>query len=84
MNAPIAAFAVDVDGTLLNPAHRLTAARRAAVERLRRYGVLVVLATARYPAAVRAIQEELAWSASLSSPAKGPLSRAARALAWRW
>lgn len=55
----IGAFAVDVDGTLLDRSFRVTRRVRSSVERLRRHGVSVVLATSRYPAAVRAVQEEL-------------------------
>jgi Cof subfamily protein (haloacid dehalogenase superfamily) len=48
-------FAIDVDGTLLDSAHELKPAVRAAVCRLAASGVLTVLATARGPQAVRDI-----------------------------
>ncbi len=52
-------FATDVDGTLLDPRHEVTGRVAAAIHRLRGRGVHVVLATARYPAAIYAIQERL-------------------------
>ncbi|MEI7743289.1 MAG: HAD family hydrolase [Chloroflexota bacterium] len=55
----IRALAVDVDGTLLDPAHRVRPAVRDAVVRLAVAGVPVILASARFPGAMRAIQAEL-------------------------
>lgn len=47
-------MAFDVDGTLLNPGHKLSPAVVAAVGRLRADGVLVVLASSRPPVALQA------------------------------
>lgn len=55
----IAALAVDVDGTLLNPDHRISDAVAAAVADLRAAGVKVILASARYPGSMLGIQAEL-------------------------
>jgi len=57
--ARITALAVDVDGTLLDPMHRIRPAVRDAVARLTVAGVPVILASARFPGAMRAIQDEL-------------------------
>jgi Cof subfamily protein (haloacid dehalogenase superfamily) len=55
----IAALAIDVDGTLLDPGHRIRPAVRDAVRRVADAGVDVILASARYPGALHAIQGEL-------------------------
>lgn len=55
----IEALAADIDGTLLDRSHRLTPRTKDAVSRLVQQGVHVILATSRYPAAVRAIHQEL-------------------------
>jgi Cof subfamily protein (haloacid dehalogenase superfamily) len=55
----ISVVATDIDGTLLNPVHRISPAVRAAVARLSAAGVTVILASARFPGAMRAIQVEL-------------------------
>lgn len=57
--ARIRALAVDVDGTLLDPTHRIRPAVRDAVARLTAAGVPVILASARFPGAMIAIQAEL-------------------------
>jgi Cof subfamily protein (haloacid dehalogenase superfamily) len=55
----IAALAIDVDGTLLDPDHRIRPAVRDAVRRVADAGVDVILASARFPGALHAIQGEL-------------------------
>jgi Cof subfamily protein (haloacid dehalogenase superfamily) len=55
----IAALAIDVDGTLLDPDHRIRPAVRDAVGRVADAGVDVILASARFPGALHAIQGEL-------------------------
>ncbi|HEX6887715.1 MAG TPA: HAD hydrolase family protein [Candidatus Nanopelagicales bacterium] len=52
---PIRLVAVDVDGTLLDGAHRVSPANAAAVRAARSRGVRVVLVTARPPIALRAV-----------------------------
>ena len=52
-------IALDVDGTLLTPDHKITTATRESVSRVRAAGVTVVVASARGPAALRPILEEL-------------------------
>jgi Cof subfamily protein (haloacid dehalogenase superfamily) len=56
---PIEALAVDVDGTLLDPQHRIRPAVREAVAELTAAGVTVIVASARYPGALRAIQDSI-------------------------
>lgn len=55
----VRAIAVDVDGTLLDPSHRVTPAAARAIQRLRVDGVLVVVTTSRYPPAVEPILREV-------------------------
>ena len=55
----IAALAVDVDGTLLDPHHLIRPAVRDAVAQITAAGVTVIVASARFPGALRAIQEGL-------------------------
>jgi len=52
--------AIDVDGTLLTSRHEVTAATAAAIERVRRAGVEVVLTTSRPPRALWPILDRLA------------------------
>src|SRR6516225_1691849 len=59
---PIRMVAVDVDGTLLDSAHRLRAAARDALGQLSASGVKVVLATARGPKALTMILNQLHFS----------------------
>lgn len=54
-----AAMALDVDGTLLDPDHRLRPVTVEAVHRLRADGVLVVIASSRPPVALRAVAVDL-------------------------
>ena len=58
-------FAIDVDGTLLDGAHRLRREVKEAVNRLAAAGVKVVLATARGPQAVVEIVQQFDFAASL-------------------
>lgn len=51
--------AIDVDGTLLTSKHEVTAATAAAIERVRRAGVAVVLTTSRPPRALWPILDRL-------------------------
>ena len=51
--------AIDVDGTLLTSRHEVTAATAAAIERVRRAGVEVVLTTSRPPRALWPILDRL-------------------------
>ncbi len=51
--------AIDVDGTLLTSDHRVTDTTAAAIDRARRAGVTVVLATGRPPRALRPVLELL-------------------------
>jgi Cof subfamily protein (haloacid dehalogenase superfamily) len=55
-------IAADIDGTLLTPSHEVSALTRVAFSRLVSAGASVVLATSRYPEAVRAIQLALGSS----------------------
>jgi Cof subfamily protein (haloacid dehalogenase superfamily) len=50
---------LDVDGTLLTDDYQITAATRAAVQKVTSHGVRVVLASARGPGALRLIMREL-------------------------
>jgi len=50
---------LDVDGTLLDPAHRISAANRAAVRRARAAGLHVLLASGRSPGALRFVLDAL-------------------------
>lgn len=52
--------AIDVDGTLLNSQHEVTTATAAAIDRVRRAGVEVVLTTSRPPRALWPILDRLA------------------------
>ncbi|MBV9874555.1 MAG: HAD family phosphatase [Verrucomicrobia bacterium] len=71
MNEPAAGksvvrlFAIDVDGTLLDRAHRLRSEVKEAVNRLASSGVKVVLATARSPQAVVEIVKQFDFAPSL-------------------
>jgi Cof subfamily protein (haloacid dehalogenase superfamily) len=58
-------FAIDVDGTLLDGAHRLRSEVKDAVNRLAATGVSVVLATARGPQAVVEIVQQFDFAPSL-------------------
>lgn len=51
-------LALDIDGTLLTPAGELTARNRAAIDRARQAGVLVVLVTGRRFGSARALMQE--------------------------
>jgi Cof subfamily protein (haloacid dehalogenase superfamily) len=55
----VLALAIDVDGTLLDPNHEVTAASREAIGALKAAGVLPVITTSRPPAAIAALQELL-------------------------
>lgn len=57
-------FAIDVDGTLLNSSHRLTAATIGAITRSRSLGAEILLASSRGPAALRPVAQE----AGLTTP----------------
>jgi len=52
-------FIVDIDGTLLNDDHQITAATREAVRQVAERGVRVVLASARSPTSLRRIMGDL-------------------------
>ena len=56
---PLRALAIDVDGTLLDPNHAVTAESRRAVQALRSADALPVITTSRHPAGVAAIVNEL-------------------------
>jgi 5-amino-6-(5-phospho-D-ribitylamino)uracil phosphatase len=72
MNNPaISAIAIDVDGTLLDPGHRIRPAVRDAVRRIADAGAVVILASARYPGALRAIQDELGLAGGLLVACQG-------------
>ena len=51
-------LALDIDGTLLNPAGELTTRNRMAIDRARQAGVLVVLVTGRRFGSARALMQE--------------------------
>lgn len=57
--ARVRLVASDVDGTLLDDAHRVPVATREAIARVQRRGVTVLLATSRGPAALRAVLDDL-------------------------
>jgi hydroxymethylpyrimidine pyrophosphatase-like HAD family hydrolase len=59
VTTPIRVLALDVDGTLLDPAHRIAPAGRARVSAVHAAGILVLLASARHPAGLREVQREL-------------------------
>lgn len=56
---PLRGIVLDVDGTLLDPSHRITPATAAAVARARAAGLQVVLASGRAPRAMAAYLREL-------------------------
>ena len=56
----IGLVAIDVDGTLLDSRHEVSAATAAAIDRVRRAGVEVVLTTSRPPRALWPVLERLA------------------------
>jgi Cof subfamily protein (haloacid dehalogenase superfamily) len=56
---PVRGVVLDVDGTLLDPAHRITAATRAAVARARDAGLHVLLASGRSPQGMTGYLAEL-------------------------
>ena len=55
----VLALAIDVDGTLLDPNHEVTAASRGAIDALKAAGVLPVITTSRPPAAIATLQSQL-------------------------
>jgi Cof subfamily protein (haloacid dehalogenase superfamily) len=63
--AVVRLFAIDVDGTLLDGAHRLKGEVKEAVNRLAASGVKVVLATARGPQAVVEIVQQFDFAPAL-------------------
>ncbi len=56
---PVTAVAIDVDGTLIDPEHRVTPGTLAAVAALQAAGVRVVLASARFPLALAQFGRDL-------------------------
>jgi Cof subfamily protein (haloacid dehalogenase superfamily) len=56
---PIEVVALDVDGTVLTPDHRVADSTRSAVRDARRGGTRVILASSRGPVALERIQQEL-------------------------
>lgn len=67
----IRALALDIDGTLLAPDHRIRPVVREAVRRAHEAGVIVILASARYPGAMRALQAELGLAGRLMVACQG-------------
>lgn len=67
----VTALALDVDGTLLDPSHRIRPPVRDAVADLPARGVTVILASARFPGALREIQSELGLAGSLLVACQG-------------
>lgn len=70
----IRALALDIDGTLLDPSHRIRPAVRDAVRRVDAAGVAVILASARYSGAMRALQAELGLEGRLMVACQGGVS----------
>jgi HAD superfamily hydrolase (TIGR01484 family) len=54
----VQAIVLDVDGTLLDPRHRVTEATRRAIARAQAAGMRIVLASARSPDALTAVAEQ--------------------------
>lgn len=59
VTARVDLIALDIDGTVLTPDHRIAPSTVAAIAAARRRGVRIVLASSRGPVALAAIQEEL-------------------------
>ena len=70
----IRALALDIDGTLLDPTHRIRPAVRDAVRRVDAAGVAVILASARYSGAMRALQAEVGLEGRLMVACQGGVS----------
>ncbi len=70
----IRALALDIDGTLLDPSHRIRPAVRDAVRRVDDAGVAVILASARSVSAIRPLQAELGIGCRLMVACQGGIS----------